>query len=204
MEISVTQESNEFIQWVRINRVTVTLMTWVALVRAYLNFRWFTDTFSYWCNFVKNNVTLTFIWCICNDVMFQCLWRHSCQFKGQKFCIIFLTCTCAPPLWKRFRHPRWCPCITLIRKPVQLKSEPTVIFVSICLKRFDTEVNSRYFGVTNKTLLNVRTEKNIFMKDCTSSRCIEIFILNEKMYSRSMYLNPFYAWYTLQRFFIRS
>ena len=31
-----------------------------------------------------------------NDVMFQCLWRHSCQFKLQKFSIVFLMCTCAP------------------------------------------------------------------------------------------------------------
>jgi len=46
MEISVTQASNAFIESVRINRLTVTLMTWVAPVTAYLSFRWFTDTFS--------------------------------------------------------------------------------------------------------------------------------------------------------------
>jgi len=47
MEISVTQASNGFIQSVRINRIAqVMLMTWVAPVTAYLNFRWFTDTLS--------------------------------------------------------------------------------------------------------------------------------------------------------------
>jgi len=29
-----------------------TLLTWVAFVTAYLNFRWFTDTFSQGFNFV--------------------------------------------------------------------------------------------------------------------------------------------------------
>ena len=41
-----------------------------------------------------------FIWCICNDVMFQCLWRHSCQFKRQKFCIIFWRALVPPTLIK--------------------------------------------------------------------------------------------------------
>jgi len=50
-----------------------------------------------------------FIWCVGNDVIFQCLWRHSCQFKPQKFSIVFFLGTCAPPLWKRFRHPCLCP-----------------------------------------------------------------------------------------------
>jgi len=50
-----------------------------------------------------------FIRCIGNDVIFQSLWRHSCQFKPQFF-YSFLTCTCIPPLWKRFRHPcLWSP-----------------------------------------------------------------------------------------------
>jgi len=30
-----------------------------------------------------------------NDVIFQCLWRHSCQFQLQAISIVFLTCTCA-------------------------------------------------------------------------------------------------------------
>jgi len=42
-------------------------------VKAYLIFRCFTDKFSQWCNFVSNSVIYTFIWCIGNDVIFQCL-----------------------------------------------------------------------------------------------------------------------------------
>jgi len=36
------------------------------------------------CSFVWNGVNLTFIWWIGNDVIFQYLWCHSCQFKSQK------------------------------------------------------------------------------------------------------------------------
>jgi len=47
----------ERLQSIRKNRVmspsdAVDLETWVAPVTAYLNFRWFTDTFLWWCNFV--------------------------------------------------------------------------------------------------------------------------------------------------------
>jgi len=85
----------------------VTLFTWLGPVTACLNFRWFTDTFSNWCNFVCISGIETFIWCIGNDVIFQCLWRHNYRFKPYEFYIVFVTCTCAPPLWKRFRHPCW-------------------------------------------------------------------------------------------------
>jgi len=39
-----------------------------------------------------------------NDVIFQYLWRYSCQFKPQKFSIDFFDVHLCPPLWKRFRH----------------------------------------------------------------------------------------------------
>jgi len=47
-----------------------------------------------------------------NDVLFQCLWGHSCQFKPQKFSIFFWL-TLLPRLWKRF-----CPHAPISRLPV--------------------------------------------------------------------------------------
>jgi len=35
-----------------------------------------------------------------NDVIFQCLWRHSCQFKSQKFSMFFDLHLCPPTLKK--------------------------------------------------------------------------------------------------------
>jgi len=36
-----------------------------------------------------------------NGVIFQGLWRHSCQFKQQKFSLVGLTCTCATPHFEK-------------------------------------------------------------------------------------------------------
>jgi len=38
------------------------------------------------------------------DVILQCLWRHSYQFKPKNFSRIFWVAL-VPPLWKRLRHP---------------------------------------------------------------------------------------------------
>jgi len=38
------------------------------------------------------------------DVIFQCLSRHSCQFKLQQFSIVDFHVHFCPPLWTRFLH----------------------------------------------------------------------------------------------------
>ena len=46
-----------------------------------------------------------FIWCVGNDVIFKCLWRHSCQFKPQKFSIVYFVVHLCPPTFKKFLPP---------------------------------------------------------------------------------------------------
>jgi len=51
MEISVAQASNGFIQSVRMNRmISQSDADLGRPVTAYLNFKWFTGTFSLWCS----------------------------------------------------------------------------------------------------------------------------------------------------------